>query len=206
MTNPADVDAQTIAIYDTQAMQYRDSVAENTDVNLQPFIDSFDKGSRILDFGCGVGNAAGLMHEAGLVVDAADASEGMLALAAEYQGLNLIQMRFSELNAVAYYDGIWANFSLLHALKSEMSEILGSVHTALKPDGIFFMALKKGHGESRDELGRRYAYYTQDECEQALLDAGLKTYHITSGSGIGLAGTRSEWIGFFTRKPGSDTD
>ena len=133
-------------------------------------------------------------------VNLTDASEKMLALAAEYQGLNLILMRFSELNAVAYYDGIWANFSLLHAERTEFPHHIAAAATALVPSGIFYLAVKSGTGEGRDDLGRLYTYYTQDELVDAVSHCGLAVIHTFTGRSAGMSGHLDEWVGLLCRK------
>lgn len=200
MTDSSQADSQTIAVYDQQAARYRDVVRNTPDKNLKIFLQTVPAGAKILDFGCGVGNASAAMVQAGLEVDAADASEGMLELAAEHPGLNLLKMEFAALDAVEDYDAIWANFSLLHARRSELSDILKAIVTALKPNGLFFMSLKEGSGEARDSIGRRYTYYSLDECVTYLETAGLTIEQTTSGSGKGLDGSVSNWLGFFARK------
>ncbi len=199
MTERSSADKKTLDVYNSQAKRYRKIVSATKDENLQLFISSVNSGAKILDFGCGVGDAAAIMHAAGLDVDAADASEGMLALAAEHDGLNLLKMEFLELDADDYYDAIWANFSLLHAQKLEMPHILTAIAKALKPQGLFFIALKMGEGEARDKIGRRYAYYSQEECTRLLQDAALIPYQVRFGTGTGLDGSVSNWMGFFCR-------
>ena len=48
---------------------------------------------------------------------------------------------FSDLDATAHYDGIWANFSLLHAAR-KIFNILKTIHTALKIGGVLYLAEK----------------------------------------------------------------
>ena len=55
--------------------------------------------------------------------------------------------RFDELDAVARYDGIWANFSLLHAPRAEMPGNLARISRALRPGGWLHLGLKLGQGD-----------------------------------------------------------
>ena len=98
------------------------------------------------------------------------------------------------------YDGVWANFSLLHASKSDFPHHIEAIYRALKPEGLFFIALKTGDGEKRDTLGRFYAYYQQEELTSILNGAGFKTDHIISGASRGMEGTVEPWIGIYAHK------
>ena len=52
-------DKETLAVYGTKARQYADLVkSEGRDKNLDAFIAMLPKGGHVLDWGCGVGNAA----------------------------------------------------------------------------------------------------------------------------------------------------
>ena len=64
-------DKRTIAVYDARAQAYLDLVSKDTpDADLQAFLDAMPEGGRALDLGCGPGNSAAMMRDAGLQVDA----------------------------------------------------------------------------------------------------------------------------------------
>ena len=73
------------------------------------------------------------------------------------------QSSFSDLREQGVYDGVWANFSFLHEPRSEFPGHLSRIAAALKPEGILHLAMKTGSGESRDQLGRYYTFYSADE-------------------------------------------
>ena len=148
----------------------------------------------MLDLGCGPGTASAHMRAAGLVPDPVDASEGMIAVAKEKHGLNARLGRFEDVDGDAVYDGVWANFSLLHAPRSDMPKYLSAVHRALKPGGAFHIALKAGEGEERDRIGRFYTYYTEAELTGLLQDAGFTPGPYRRGRDKGLSGDDADWI------------
>lgn len=167
-------DQKTIETYNATADDYVKLVSRTTpDRDLRRFIDAIPKGGLVLDWGCGPGNSAAMMQAAGLVVEAVDASEKMVELARTKYGLNVKQATFDELDAKARYDGLWANFSLLHAPKTDMPHHLQAAHTALKKDGYFHIGMKLGTGEIRDRLARMYTYYEEDELKALLENAGF---------------------------------
>ena len=100
--------------------------------------------------------------------------KAMVKIARKHEGINVSQATFAELAEVETYDGIWANFSLLHAPRAEFPAHLDRVATALKPGGIFHLGMKTGLNEDRDSIGRHYAYYSSEELQQMLQEAGLQ--------------------------------
>jgi len=167
-------DQKTIDAYNAKATDYAKMVSRTTpDKDLRNFIDSVPKGGLVLDLGCGPGNSAAMMQAAGLIPEAMDASAQMVELARTKYGLTVTHATFDDLNAIARYDGIWANFSLLHAAKSDMLRHLSAIHTALKPGGHFHIGMKLGTGEIRDTMDRMYTYYEDTELKDMIQTAGF---------------------------------
>ncbi|MDX1780842.1 MAG: class I SAM-dependent methyltransferase [Thalassovita sp.] len=189
------MDKQTIRLYDARADDYaKVTASENPDALLADFIAVMPDGALVLDLGCGPGIDAGLMARAGLKVDAMDASAAMVALTGQKPGVTARQASFDELHAENTYDGIWANFSLLHAPRADLLRHLSAIHRALKPGGRFQMAVKTGEGEARDTLGRYYCYYCEAELLGLLHDAGFTPEKCAHGSDKGLDGVVADWI------------
>lgn len=189
------MDEKTIAVYDAQAVKYADLMAhEKKDPLLTAFIAALPKGATALDLGCGPGWAAGEMARAGLAVTATDASAEMVAMTAKLPGVTAMLADFDQITGQNLYDGIWANFSLLHAPRADMPRHLAALVRALKPGGRFHIALKTGSGEQRDTIGRLYTFFTIDELDGLLTAAGLTVTGTTTGEGPGLDGTISPWF------------
>lgn len=192
-------DPETIRTYDARAEDYARVTASDTPgALLQDFINALPEGGRVLDLGCGPGNFARLMARTGLQVHATDASARMVALASGIPGVTAEQATFDDLTAIAAFDGVWANFSLLHAPRDTMPRHLSAIYRALKPGGAFHLAVKTGTGEARDRLGRFYAYYSPDSLTALLTEAGFVVTKITHGRDKGLDGAESDWISVAT--------
>ena len=188
-------DRETLSVYAARAGDYAAAFDRpGPDRHLEAFITALPSGARVLDLGCGPGRAAAAMRDAGLLVDASDASPEMAEVAKALYGLIVDVSDFTRLAARARYDGIYANFSLLHAPKAEMPGHLSRIARALKPGGLFHIGLKTGTGESRDGLGRFYAYYEPDEITALLEAAGFRIGSRHTGSEAGLDGTNAPFI------------
>ncbi|WP_272008160.1 class I SAM-dependent methyltransferase [Roseovarius sp. ZX-A-9] len=189
-------DDETLGVYGAQAARYA-SFTDNIgdDPHLARFIADIPPGGRVLDLGCGPGTAAARMAQAGLVVDATDAVPEMVDLAAAaHPGVTAWIATFDEIAGVELYDGIWANFSLLHAPRSAMPTHLAALRTALKPGGRFHIGVKTGSGAQRDGLGRLYTYYEEEELTELLTAAGFTPRGQWTGADSGLDGTVAPWV------------
>ncbi len=188
-------DKQTIDTYNARADIYVNMVSRTTpDQDLQNFLDAVPTGGTVLDFGCGPGNSAKMMQDTGLVVEAIDASSEMVKMANTKFGVNAKLATFDDLTVENHYDGIWANFSLLHAPKSDMPRHLSAIHKALKPSGHFHIGLKTGTGSDRDDLERMYSYYEEQELHDLMTNAGFTILSTRHGGEVGMAGTMDPFM------------
>jgi len=189
-------DAETLRIYDDKAADYaaQNQVHLSQDPRLHSFIAACPAGGRVLDLGCGPGTSAAVMAAAGLQADAMDASSEMVALANALEGVTALQATFSDISGTARYDGVWANFSLLHAPRAAFPHHLAAIKQSLKQGGTFYIALKLGKGEARDALGRLYTYFEEDELKDLLMTAGFTVVDCAYGESKGLDGTMARWI------------
>lgn len=185
-------DAETMKVYAGAAERYAAGFARKKDIeqadDLAAFCALLPPGGRVLDMGCGPGHWAATFVEAGYAVEATDASPEMADLAAKRYDIAVRVEPFEALNATEIYDGIWCNFSLLHAPRAEFPGHLARLRRALKPGGALHLGMKLGTGEGRDRLGRFYAYYGEDELVKLLESAGFSVTHRRRGNGEGLAG------------------
>ena len=193
-------DEETIAVYDAKVKDYSKAfAAAESDASLERFTAQLPKGAKVLDWGCGPGTHAAAMHARGFDVTATDASTAMVNQARSHPGVTVHQATFSQLQDNDTYDGIWANFSLLHEPRSKMVENLGRIARALKAGGVLHIGLKTGTGEARDHLGRFYTFYTSEELRGLLTGAGFEVFNEVTGRDAGLAGTVDPWVEMLAR-------
>lgn len=188
-------DDKTLLVYAEKADDYLQMVRKEAKSHiLKTFIGGLPKGAHVLDLGCGPGVSSGVMADAGMTVDATDAVPEMIAMAEAHPGVSARVAQFEDIDGTDVYDGIWANFSLLHAPKADMPGHLARLRQALKPGGLFHIGLKTGTGEYRDSIGRFYAYYTEDEMSNLLRDAGFTPFSSVTGTEPGLSGEEAPWV------------
>ena len=187
-------DARTLAVYDEAAERYGKRAGVDWEFEaLDAFLARLPQNGLILDLGCGPGHLAAHMIATGYRVDAVDASPGMVALA-KRQDIPARLARFDQIDGDAVYDGVWANFSLLHAPRSDVPGHLARLHRALKPGGVIHVGFKVGTGEGRDSLDRFYTYWEVDEMHDALDLAGfIVDDKVRRGKGTGLDSSPFGW-------------
>jgi len=190
-------DAATLAVYDRDAPAYAEwSAAASPRTALRVFLARMPEGGAALDLGCGAGWAAAEMIAAGLRVRAVDGSAGLVA-EARARGVPAEVARFEEIEERDAYDGVWASFSLLHAPREAMPDILARLRRALKPGGTLHLGLKEGEGERRDALGRRYVYWSEASLTEALTAAGFGAPVITRETATGWDGAEEGMMDVF---------
>ena len=193
-------DAQTLAAYEARIAEYA-RMAGPPEADMRAFAEALPEGGRVLDLGCGPGTAASWLKGAGLDVEAWDATPAMVE-AARAKGVTARVASFEELTARDAYDGVWASFSLLHAPRADLPRHLASVARALRPGGVLHLGMKTGSGERRDRLGRFYAFWSVEELETLLEEAGLTVTSAREGAEPGLAGSVDPFVVMRARKGG----
>jgi trans-aconitate methyltransferase len=189
-------DRKTLTVYAAQSERYasltNDALAN--DPVLTAFIASLPPHAHALDLGCGPGAAATVMAQAGLHVHATDAVPEMIALVPPHLNIHAEVKTFDQIDGIALYHGIWANFSLLHAARADLPRILLALHKSLHRRGVLHIAMKLGEKTARDALGRQYTYVTEQELRTLLADAGFTVTKKHKGRDMGLDGTYADWI------------
>ena len=135
----------TLDFYESNAEEYCDTtfdidVSENRGI----FLNLLEKGSSILDLGCGSGRDAKAFADEGMIVTAVDGSPAMCRIAARNTRSEVRNLKFSELDFEDEFDGVWACASLLHVPMGELPGVLSSVNRSLRKWGLFFCCFKKG--------------------------------------------------------------
>ena len=97
------------------------------------------------------------------------------------------------------FDGIYANASLFHVPSLQLPRVLRELHSALRPDGVFFSSNPRGNNEEGWNRGR-YGVYHDLESWRAFVEAagftGLEHYYRPPGLPI----EQQPWLASVWRK------
>lgn len=192
---------ETLNYYDSHADEFFKSTINVEFVTIQEhFLVKLQKGSYILDFGCGSGRDTKYFLEQGYKVDALDGSKELCKLASEYTQIEVKNILFQELSEVEKYDGIWACSSILHLPVDELTKVMGKMTVALKEKGIIYTSFKYGifAGERN---GRFFTDMTEDKWVNFLSgieDLEIEEQWITSDVRPGRG--EEKWLNLILRK------
>jgi ubiquinone/menaquinone biosynthesis C-methylase UbiE len=140
----------TIDIYDKTADEYAKQ-AENHGPKIErsQFMQRIPEHGTILDVGCGSGRDAKVFCDHGFTVTGVDLSGKLLEIAktiaptATFLKEDIRALQFPPNS----FDGIWACASLVHIKHEELRDVLKTLFTILKPNGIIGVVVKAGSGE-----------------------------------------------------------
>lgn len=181
---------RTRAAYEASASAW---AARKFDLDhLRPRLDRFAAlagvPAQVLDLGCGPGLHCRALRERGLRVVGLDITRAMLSIAGDQNDsrVDLVQgdSRLLPLCDGAFR-GVWANASLLHLPKTQVSGALAEVSRVLRPGGVFLSAMKEGDQDRFDEAApgavveqpRYFAHYRTAEWTLLLEAAGFSVEH-----------------------------
>lgn len=140
----------TKSAYDKLAPKFGERFAEYRKYivkDVEEFLKKIPKGSKILDIGSGAGDQSLFFKEKGYDIFCIDISKEMVRLC-KGKGLSAEVMDLEDLKFEPHtFDAVWAYTSLLHIPKSHLDSALKKIKEILKPNGIFFLGMKKGESE-----------------------------------------------------------
>ncbi|MGN0906129.1 MAG: class I SAM-dependent methyltransferase [Bullifex sp.] len=160
----------------------------------------FLKRGKILDFGCGSGRDSRYFLSHGFDVDATDGSETMCRLASVYTGLDVMKMRFDELDAEDAYDGIWACASVLHLSKGSFHDVFLRMERALRMNGIIYCSFK--YGDFEGWKGNRFfsCFTVMGFSEFLKKHPALEISSIWTSSDVRPGRSEEKWLNVIVKK------
>lgn len=191
----------TLGYYDSHADKFYKSTVNIEFTTMQEkFLTKLEKGSNILDFGCGSGRDTKYFFEQGYNVEAIDGSAELCKLAGEYTGIKVKNILFQELSEADKYDGIWACSSILHLPVGELDEVMKKMVIALKKNGIIYTSFK--YGTFAGERNGRYFTDMTEEVFAVFLSGidGLKIEEQWITSDVRSGRGEEKWLNLILRK------
>lgn len=172
------------------------------------FISLLPAGGKVLDVGCGAGTKAKYLADKGLQVLGIDIAENLIAIAkTEVPDARFLVMDMKELGGlVESFDGVFAQASLLHIPKQEISAVIKSLLGKLKKNGYFYVAVKEiKPGQAEEEIvkendygydyERFFSYYALDEIKEYLTDLGMEVVYSSASLPF-----KTNWIQVIAKK------
>lgn len=191
----------TLQYYDKNAKNFIDNtVTVDFTATQTRFVSKLEKGSHILDFGCGSGRDTKYFLSQGFQVTAIDGSVELCKLASEYAGIPVKHMMFQELEEKETYDGIWACSSILHLPLPELRDVFQRITAALKKDGVLYTSFKYGNYEG-ERNGRYFTDMTEDRFSDFLKNIkGLELEEQWVTSDVRPGRGDEKWLNIILRK------
>lgn len=141
-------------------------------------------GERILDLGSGAGEDSLTLKRYGVHVQGLDISEEMLSAAK--QNARDVPFQKGDFRNLPYpddfFDGIWANMSLIHLVKPDLKVALAQVHRVLKGTGVLYASFLAG-GEDGFYDNLYCAFYTLPELNKVFSEHGFIIFDEVSTDG-----------------------
>jgi SAM-dependent methyltransferase len=167
---------RTLRHYDHNAQQFQEATQDHdVSQNIQALLQYIEgpKPFTILDFGCGPGRDLKTFAELGHVVIGLDGSAKFAAMAGA-QEFEVWEQNFLQLNLPdERFDGIFANASLFHIPRQEVSRVLKELRATLKPRGVLFSSNPRGSNQEGWSDDRYGAFHDLEAWRKYVTEAGF---------------------------------
>ena len=201
MSDPTDPQRATVAAYDASAGTYAAAspvVPNSVREAAEAFARRLPARARVLEIGSASGRDAALMEQLGLRVRRTDITPAFVQLLREHgHDAEVVDPLTGDLaDPAGPYDGVWANASLLHVARRDLSTVLERLREVSRPGGILRFSVKEGDGEAWSTHGavvapRHFTFWRAEPLRDIVTAAGWVEVSIREG----IAGKRREtWL------------
>jgi SAM-dependent methyltransferase len=195
--------AATLGHYESRAQDYWEGTRDH-DVkqNIDALLTHIEGTApfTILDMGCGPGRDLITFTTLGHHAIGLDGAATFAQMARAHSGCTVWHQDFLKLDLPPiHFDGVFANASLQHVPKTELSRVLRDLHRALKPRGVLFASIPHGDDQQGGSDARYSFYHSPASWYVHLLQAGfiecLSYYRPT-----GLPHIEQRWLASIWRR------
>ena len=169
-----------IRTYNATVDEYASHEFDNPSMekHYRKFLSLIPKKSKILDVGCGPGQASKRFSKKGHLVVGIDLSKEMIDFAKKkIPEAKFLVMDVEDLSFKEKFDAIWAAFILVHIPREKHEKVIIKFRELLNPGGILFLGMLEGRGEKimPEPYNRTYEQYfvfvSREEIERHLNSA-----------------------------------
>ncbi|ABW26216.1 class I SAM-dependent methyltransferase [Acaryochloris marina] len=195
----------TIAEYQATANSFREGTWDHdVSQNRQALVKWIPHNpGRILDLGCGPGRDLLAFKSQGHEAIGLDATPAFVEMA-QQTGCEVWQQTFLDLDLPdGFFDGIFANASLLHVPQASMESVLKNLWQSLVVEGVIVLSMARGNQEGfvNRPSGQRFVSYWQYETLAPLVQAAGFTVVDHYYRPPGLPQDQQSWVVIVAVKP-----
>lgn len=132
------------------------------------FLKYLEKGSSILDIGCGSGRDAAYFKKMGYMAEGLEPSEELAALAEKYSGVNIYCSPVQDFVPEKRYEGLFACASLLHLKEEEILDFFKRIGDFAVPGAYIYASGKSGISTGLASDGRYFTEFTEELLQKIL--------------------------------------
>ncbi len=190
--------AITRQTYDDIAIDYAHAYSTTIlDDTLNRFATRLNRGERVLDVGCGVGQYSATLQQHSLRVVGIDNSIGML----RHARLNTTTpLCAGDMQALPYhtgtFGGLWASAAFLHIPRRYALNTLQEFRRTLRSNGLLYISVKQGEGERwiafSQDRARFFTFYQPDEMDRLLQSANFVI--VERWNSVDYRGRSENWL------------
>jgi len=183
----------TVRAYDVDAAAYAANGAAMPDSvrrDIEELAEHLGAGARVLEIGSGGGRDARQMEELGLRVRRTDIAPGFVSLLrAQGHDADVLDPLTDNLASPdGPYDAVWANASLLHVIRADLSVVLRRLAAVSRPGAQLRISVKEGDGEGWSTHGsignpRHFTYWRANSLSDVVVGAGWRDVQIAHQPG-----------------------
>ncbi len=177
MTKIENLTHKTLAHYSVNSENFWEGTKDhNVDQNINALL-SHIKGAppyKILDLGCGPGRDLKRFKDLGHEPYGLDGCQEFQKMAEAYSSCKVYLQNFLDIDLpLDFFNGIFANASLFHVPKNQLSDLIKKLSSSLCSEGVLFSSNPRGSGE--DFTQDRYANFMElDEYKDIIEAQGFK--------------------------------